>query len=224
MDPITGGTCKCNATSSSVRNFGVVVNDVTWNPPNLHTCHGRGATYFIKCVDNSGLESSSSEITIILLGFCLFRLFSLRFFFILIPFAIFFFSILEPFDERGNLCLKCFLCLSVIEDCALVKLCLSAVPGAEPIISVDLSVVEHFAECTSVLLLLRVFLYEEKNDSLEEMNGTFFSILFHQFFESLFVSTPVFDDIMLRMENTAQKNIEFVIFCDIELELDLTNF
>ena len=71
MDPITGGTCKCNATSSSVQDFGVIVNDVTWNPPNLHTCHGRGATYFIKCVDNSGLESSSSEITIILLGFCL---------------------------------------------------------------------------------------------------------------------------------------------------------
>ena len=97
-------------------------------------------------------------------------------------------------------------------------------PGTEPIISVNLSVIEHLAECTSILLLLRVFLDEEKNDSLEEMNGTFLSILFHQFFESLFISTPVFDNVMLRIENTAQKDVELVIFCDIELELNLTNF
>ena len=71
MDPVTGGTCKCNATSSSIREFGVIVNDVTWNPPNLHSCHRRGATYFIKRVENYGLESSSSELDIILLGFCL---------------------------------------------------------------------------------------------------------------------------------------------------------
>ena len=97
-------------------------------------------------------------------------------------------------------------------------------PSTKPIVSVDLSVIKHLAECTSVLLLLRVFLDKEKNDGLEEMYGTFFSILFHQFFESLFISIPVFDDIMLRMENTAQKDVEFVIFCDIELKLNLTNF
>ena len=144
--------------------------------------------------------------------------------FILIFSAIFFFSILEPFDESRDFCLECFLCFSVIEDCAFVKLCASFVPGTEPIISVNLSVIEHLAECTSILLLLRVFLDKEKNDSLEEMNGTFFSILFHQFFESLFVSSPVFDDVMLRMENSAQKDVEFVIFCDVKLELNLTNF
>ena len=72
MDPITGGTCKCNASSSNLQEFGVLVNDVTWNPPNLYTCHGReGGSYFIKCKENYGVATMAIQSDVILLGVCL---------------------------------------------------------------------------------------------------------------------------------------------------------
>ena len=72
MDQITVGTCQFNATSFSIGQTSVIVNDVTWNPPNAGiTCDGRGTSFLIKCVRNHGLEPASSELEIILLVFCL---------------------------------------------------------------------------------------------------------------------------------------------------------
>ena len=65
----TQSYCNCSVSSSSVRNSGVVVNDV--NGLSNFTCHGRVSSYFIKCLSHSDLEESSSELVIILIGFCL---------------------------------------------------------------------------------------------------------------------------------------------------------
>merc|ERR1712083_740395 len=57
---------------SSVRNSGVIINDV--DGLSNFTCHERGgeSSYFIKCLSHTdGLEESSSELVIILIGFCL---------------------------------------------------------------------------------------------------------------------------------------------------------
>ena len=71
MDSITGGTCKCNTTRSNIQDFGVLVDDITWNPPNLYTCHGRGESYFIKCKENYRVATMSIQSDVILLGVCL---------------------------------------------------------------------------------------------------------------------------------------------------------
>ena len=71
MTLLTESSCSCNITTSSIKPSGVIVNNIEGLGSNL-TCQGRGSrTYFISCISGNGLESSSSELVIVLLGVCL---------------------------------------------------------------------------------------------------------------------------------------------------------
>ena len=72
MTTETQSSCNCSNSYSNVRNIGVIINNV--DGLSNFTCHERGreSPYFIKCYEgSSGLEESSSELVIILIGFCL---------------------------------------------------------------------------------------------------------------------------------------------------------
>ena len=55
------------------------------------------------------------------------------------------------------------------------------------------------------------------------MDCAFFTIFFHQFLKNFLVFRPVFDDVVLWVEQTAQNDIEFVVTGDVKLELNLTS-
>ena len=66
-------SCNCSALNFRRHPSGVVIKDVR-GIPNFSCPQGRGKTFFIQCVslsDLGDLETSSSELKIILLGCCL---------------------------------------------------------------------------------------------------------------------------------------------------------
>ena len=69
MKQETESSCNCSSSNFTRYHSGVVIKDVTGIPD--FTCRGRRKTFFIQCLSTSNLESSSSELKIILLGCCL---------------------------------------------------------------------------------------------------------------------------------------------------------
>ena len=73
MKQETESSCNCSSSNFTRYHSGVVIKDVTGIPD--FTCLGRRKTFFIQCLSNSDLESdlesSSSELKIILIGCCL---------------------------------------------------------------------------------------------------------------------------------------------------------
>ena len=69
MKQETESSCNCSSSNFTRYHSGVVIKDVTGIPD--FTCRGRIKTFFIQCLSTSNLESSSSELKIILLGCCL---------------------------------------------------------------------------------------------------------------------------------------------------------
>ena len=71
MKQETESSCNCSSSNFTRYHSGVVIKDVTGIPD--FTCRGRRKTFFIQCFDKQklDLESSSSELKIILLGCCL---------------------------------------------------------------------------------------------------------------------------------------------------------
>merc|ERR1712126_385361 len=71
MKQETESSCNCSSSNFTRYPSGVVIKDVTGIPDFTCLSRRQTKTFFIQCLSTSDLESSSSELKIILLGCCL---------------------------------------------------------------------------------------------------------------------------------------------------------
>ena len=127
----------------------------------------------------------------------------------------------DEFSENGP---HGALSLAIVHDAVSVELDRLGVPSGEERVFNDAVVVELLAESGSATLSIRVPVDKELNDSLQHVLLSILLFLAHQRLENRLVSVPVLRDVSVRSKDTNQADVEFVLTCDVELELCLTYF
>lgn len=77
-----------------------------------------------------------------------------------------------------------------------------------------------FHEGCCVGLLLRILLYEEENDSLEQLLRSISTISLNEVQEELLILVPILDDVTLVVEETAYQNVVTVLRSEIHGDLE----